>query len=167
MERGISALARCSASHSANTLPENKSSVHQGRLWEFGAHPEGSKPTGSRWHCWGSMGTGEHDTYDSASWMETCLSFSKSILLPNVKKGNTDLNNDLFLIQLDNNKYIIVTNYLKKMTRIPLRFLNVSITKMWELFMIIRPVSHRLQQQGSLLSSKKKGTALGYRDSRG
>ena len=57
---------------------------------------------------------GEHDTYDSASWMETCLSFSKSILLPNVKKGNTDLNNDLFLIQLDNNKYVIVTNYLKK-----------------------------------------------------
>lgn len=75
-------------------------------------HPLGSTAMGE--HPLGSTTMGEHDTYDSASWIETCLSFSKSILLPNVKKGNTIFNIDLFLIKSDNRKYIIVTNYLKK-----------------------------------------------------
>lgn len=82
-------LDRCLAHRSANMLPENKSGLQEvcvhilRRLHQLTCQSlqEAAAVTGEQWEV------GEHDTYDSASWMETCLSFSKSILLPNVKKS--------------------------------------------------------------------------------
>lgn len=69
---------------------------------------------------------GERETtYDSASWMETCLSFSKSILLPSLKKMPI-LNIDSFLQYNEaNSKYTIAILILGKTTQIPIKLLHV------------------------------------------